>query len=194
MIDYLNSLEEEATLDELFDPAYSLLGFFHFIVTSADGTIYRFVYDGVFVDEDPQTPGAIFYRFNEAVGYPYGQLEYFAKLPATTDLSTLTITQYYDEESQGAWIDLTAAQSEAISSLIQDSAWNGSLFRWVGGGPLPEMVLKTSSGEILYFLYFDVHQDQYKDYVLLRLSTGHWFYVPLDQFNDLFALFKTFLP
>lgn len=193
MIDYLMSFESEASIQDFYDQTQSLLDAFQFTLTTSNGTMYRFVYDGVFVDEDPQTPGAVFYRFSKPNPYSFSKMEYLAKLPSNYDPSGIKITEYKVPDTN-TWVALTSTQSDAISQLLKDATWYGSEFSFQWGGEDPNVILKTSTGDVLTFLYWASGDDQGQYRVIILINYDYRCYMPFEEFIEIFELFETFKP
>ena len=192
MLTYFNGLEANAQQTS-FDLSQSSYFTLSFNLRTSSGTEYLFVGNGVFVDEDPKTPGAVYYQFDASTDFSSFHLEYLANLPITVNTSTIQITEYKIPDTQD-WVKLTSTQANQISQLIQESSWSGSEHHYLGGGGDPDVILKTSTGDILTFLYYAGGEGYESEYVLFRVNNSGQYFIPLDEFEAIYTLFQTFLP
>jgi hypothetical protein len=197
MINLLQAMESKATLANPYNSSASFWDVFKFTMKNSSGVVYTFISNGVFVDTDPTTPGAIFYRFDSFIGNSFFQLEYLTKVPATIDYSSIKITHYKIPDTQGddeTWVELTSSQSQEISQLIQASTWTNSEFYFLGGGGDPDVILKTDKGDILYFLYWTEGGHEDFDYMVFLYNFNHRYYLPMDEFQEILTVFQSFQP
>lgn len=195
MITALSNLESamvQADLDIFMSGSIT----FQLKLKNDQGVEYYFQENMVIIDEDPKTPGAVYFQFSNNHAFDAYLLEFLAQLTISGTHDDLVITQIKDPASENdaiTWITLSEAQSLEISDLVQSSSWYVSYYLLGERLGNPEFMLKTTSGAEISFYYTTTNPaDATKAYVHFSFQ-NRLYSMPIDQFNAILERYQSVL-
>ena len=202
-IEYSTNAMANTILDQALSGTWTLLDnlestslFPRIKLTTKNGShIYLCGYDElvILVDEDPNTPGAVYYTKAESpqVGPVIRSLSFAANRSISFDLSAIVITQITNTMGDDQLIELTPEQSEAITTLFTSAVWiNGNhRARADEGLYLNNSPLAVKDAIDNYFK-FEVEEDPDSPYVWINY---HWdiYLMPKADYLALMAMVET---